>query len=107
MTRCLAAPRGHRDLTVNGSLRGQILLFTRSCSPLPVDLTFAQSNPVLHAGLVEPLAPLAGDRDVETFTEVFWSALHGLATLSQAGRLRPELYDQRVAILVDQFSTAP
>ena len=77
---------------------------------LPVDLTFAQSNPVLHAGFVEireALAPLAGDRDVETFTEVFWSALHGLATLSEAGRLRPEFYDQRVAMLVDQFSTAP
>ncbi len=76
---------------------------------LPVDLTFAQSNPVLHAGFVEireALAPLAGDRDVETFTEVFWSALHGLATLSQAGRLRPEFYDQRVAMLVDQFGTA-
>jgi len=76
---------------------------------LPVDLTFAQSNPVLHAGFVEireALAPLAGDRDVETFTEVFWSALHGLATLSQAGRLRPEFYDQRAAMLVDQFGAA-
>jgi hypothetical protein len=77
---------------------------------LPVDLTFARSNPVLHAGFVEirtALAPLAGDRDVDIFTEVFWSALHGLATLSRAGRLRPEFYDQRMAMLVDQFSTAP
>ena len=77
---------------------------------LPVDLTFARSNPVLHAGFVEirtALAPLAGDRDVDTFTEVFWSALHGLATLSRAGRLRPEFYNQRMAMLVDQFSTAP
>jgi hypothetical protein len=61
---------------------------------LRVDLTFAQSETPapLHAGFVElreALAPLAGDRDVETFTEVVWSALHGLATLSQAGRLRP------------------
>jgi len=77
---------------------------------LPVDLTLARSDPVLHAGFVEirtALAPLAGDRDVDTFTEVFWSALHGLATLSRAGRLRPEFYDQRMAMLVDQFSTAP
>jgi len=50
------------------------------------------------------LAPLAGDRDVDTFTGVFWSDLHGLATLSRAGRLRPEFYDQRMAMLVDQFS---
>src|SRR6266576_1508948 len=30
-----------------------------------------------------------------------------LATLSRAGRLRPEFYDQRMAMLVDQFSRAP
>jgi len=50
------------------------------------------------------LAPLAGDRDAETFTEVAWSGLHGLATLSQAGRLRPAFYDQRLAMLVDQLA---
>ena len=77
---------------------------------LSIDLTFAQSGtpaPV-HAGfaeLREALAPLAGDRDIETFTEVAWSALHGLATLSQAGRLRPDSYDQRLALLVDQLGT--
>lgn len=77
---------------------------------LRVDLTFAQSAPPapLHACFVElreALAPLAGDRDVETFTEVAWSALHGLATLSQAGRLRPAFYDQRLAMLVDELGT--
>jgi AcrR family transcriptional regulator len=77
---------------------------------LRVDLTFAQSDTPapLHAAFVElreALAPLAGDRDVETFTEVFWSALHGLATLSQAGRLRPAFYDQRLATLLDQIGT--
>jgi hypothetical protein len=77
---------------------------------LRVDLAFAQPGapaPV-HAGfaeLREALAPLAGDRDAETFTEVAWSALHGLATLSQAGRLRPAFYDQRLAMLVDQLGT--
>jgi AcrR family transcriptional regulator len=77
---------------------------------LRVDLTFAQpdTSAPLHAGfaeLREALAPLAGDRDVETFTEVAWSGLHGLATLSQAGRLRPDFYDQRLAMLVDQLGT--
>ena len=77
---------------------------------LRVDLAFAESGPPapLHACFVElreALAPLAGDRDVETFTEVVWSALHGLATLSQAGRLRPAFYDQRLAMLVDQLGT--
>ena len=77
---------------------------------LKVDLTFAQSDTPapLHASFVElseALAPLAGDRDVETLTEVAWSALHGLATLSQAGRLRPAFYNQRLAMLVDQLGT--
>jgi AcrR family transcriptional regulator len=77
---------------------------------LRVDLTFAQPDTPasLHAGFVElreALAPLAGDRDVETFTEVVWSTLHGLATLSQAGRLRPAFYDQRLAMLADQLGT--
>jgi AcrR family transcriptional regulator len=78
---------------------------------LSIDLTFAGSDtpaPV-HAGFVElrkTLAPLAGDRDAETFTEIAWSGLHGLATLSQASRLRPAFYDQRLAMLVDQLATA-
>ena len=79
---------------------------------LSIDLTFAGSDTPapLHAGFTElrqALAPLAGDRDAETFTEVAWSGLHGLATLSQAGRLRPALYDQRLAMLVDQLGTGP
>ena len=78
---------------------------------LSVDLTFAQSdsqNP-LHAAFAEvrgALAPLAGDRDLETFTEITWSALHGLVTLSQA-RLRPDYYDQRLAMIVDPRSPVP
>jgi AcrR family transcriptional regulator len=77
---------------------------------LSVDLTFARSDTPapLQAGfaeLCETLAPLAGDRDVETFTEVVWSGLHGLATLSQAGRLRPAFYDQRIAMFMDQLGT--
>ena len=75
---------------------------------LKVDMAFAQSDTPapLRAGFVElrgALSPLARDRDVETFTEVVWSALHGLATLAQAGRLRPAFYDQRLAMLVDQL----
>ncbi|WP_412544199.1 TetR/AcrR family transcriptional regulator [Longispora sp. K20-0274] len=54
--------------------------------------------------LLGALAPLAGDRDAETFTEVGWSALHGLVTLTRGGRLRPDLAEQRLTILVDQLS---
>jgi len=77
---------------------------------LKVDLRFGQSETPapLHAAFLElltALALLAGDRDVDTFTEVVWSALHGLATLSQAGRTRPGFYDQRLAMFVDELGT--
>jgi len=79
---------------------------------LTVDLTFPESDSQspLVAAFVEvrdALAPLAGDRDLDTFTEVTWSALHGLATLARAGRLRADYYDQRLAMTVDQLGTAP
>ncbi|GIG56327.1 TetR family transcriptional regulator [Longispora fulva] len=54
--------------------------------------------------LLGVFVPLAGDRDAETFTEVGWSALHGLVTLTRGGRLRPDLAERRLTILVDQLS---
>ena len=79
---------------------------------LTVDLTFPESDPqsplvTAFAELRDALAPLAGDRDMDTFTEVTWSALHGLVTLARAGRLRADHYDQRLAMTVDQLGTAP
>jgi len=76
-----------------------------------IDLRFAQSDTPApaHACFVEmrdALAPWAGARDIETFTEIVWSGLHGLATLSGASRLRPDFYDQRLVMLIDQLSPA-
>ncbi|MBL1076228.1 TetR/AcrR family transcriptional regulator [Nocardia sp. 2] len=45
-------------------------------------------------------APFAPPDDVETFTEVGWSMLHGLATLDRGGRLRPDFRAQRLEILL-------
>ena len=73
---------------------------------LPVDLTFASPEApdplsACFAALRDALAPVVGDRDVDTVTEVVWSALHGLASLSRAGRLRSDFADQRLAVLWD------
>ena len=60
----------------------------------------------LHAAFDElgaTVAPLAGARDLETFTEVFWSALHGLVSLTRAGRLRASQAELRLAMLVSQL----
>jgi AcrR family transcriptional regulator len=74
------------------------LKFGQSETPVPLRTAFFE--------LLEALRPMAGARDIKTLTEVVWGGLHGLATLSQAGRLRPDFYDQRKEMFVDQFSTA-
>ncbi|MER6121706.1 TetR/AcrR family transcriptional regulator [Streptomyces sp. NPDC001795] len=57
------------------------------------------------AALLECLAEVAGDGiDPGLFTEVFWAALHGLATLTRAGRLLPEDAEPRVELLVDRLA---
>ncbi|MGW7462845.1 TetR/AcrR family transcriptional regulator [Streptomyces sp. NPDC054797] len=57
------------------------------------------------AALLESLAEVAGDGvQPGLFTEVFWAALHGLATLTRAGRLLPEDAEPRVELLVDRLA---
>ncbi|WP_327418065.1 TetR/AcrR family transcriptional regulator [Streptomyces sp. NBC_01233] len=57
------------------------------------------------AALLECLAEVAGDGvHPGMFTEVFWAALHGLATLTRAGRLLPEDAEPRVELLVDRLA---
>jgi AcrR family transcriptional regulator len=46
-------------------------------------------------------------RDAETLAEVFWSALHGQATLNQAARLRPDHLQARADLLVDLLTVVP
>jgi AcrR family transcriptional regulator len=64
----------------------------------------------LHAAFaefMETVTPLAGDRDAETLAEVAWSALHGIATLTRAGRLRPDHQQARLAMLTSQLAGMP
>jgi AcrR family transcriptional regulator len=57
------------------------------------------------AALLETLGEVAGDGvHPGLFTEVFWAALHGLATLTRAGRLLPAEADYRVELLVDRLA---
>ena len=72
-------------------------------------LRFAAEDtpPALTAAFAElrQAVGLVGDKqDADTLTEVFWAALHGLATLSRTGRLRPGYDLDRLQLLVDQFS---
>lgn len=73
------------------------LAFAREDTPEPLKDAFA--------ALLESLGEVAGDGvRPGLFTEVFWAALHGLATLTRAGRLPPEDAERRVELLVDRLA---
>ena len=75
--------------TVESTLR-----FASAESPRPLREAFGLMRDCLGAA--------TGLRDLDTRTELFWSALHGLATLTAGHRLRPEHADQRLTLLVAQ-----
>ncbi len=57
------------------------------------------------AALLETLAEVAGEGvHPGLFTEVFWAALHGLATLTRAGRLPTGDAERRAELLVDRLA---
>lgn len=56
------------------------------------------------AELRDAISGVACDRDLDTLTEVFWAALHGLVTLARSERLRPDYTAERVRLLAEQFS---
>ncbi|MFG3708640.1 TetR/AcrR family transcriptional regulator [Micromonospora sp. NPDC047670] len=73
------------------------LAYAQEDTPAPLKDAFA--------ALMESLGEVAGDGvDKGLFTEVFWSSLHGLATLTRAGRLLPEFAEARVELLVDRLA---
>ncbi|MBH0781708.1 TetR/AcrR family transcriptional regulator [Nocardia bovistercoris] len=64
-------------------------------APQPLKDAFAE--------LERTFAPFTGS-DAETFTEVAWSSLHGLAALDRGKRLRPSHRDARLKIFVAQWT---
>ncbi|MFD4191112.1 TetR/AcrR family transcriptional regulator [Amycolatopsis thermoflava] len=73
------------------------LAFAQDDTPEPLKEGFA--------ALLENLGEVAGDGvHPGLFTEVFWAALHGLATLTRAGRLPPEDAERRTELLVDRLA---
>ncbi|MFF0208335.1 TetR/AcrR family transcriptional regulator [Streptomyces althioticus] len=57
------------------------------------------------AALLETLRDVAGEGvEPGRFTEVFWASLHGLATLTRAGRLPTGDAEARVALLVGRLA---
>ncbi|MFI5844517.1 TetR/AcrR family transcriptional regulator [Catenuloplanes sp. NPDC051500] len=50
------------------------------------------------------LQPFAGPHDLDDLTELLWSGLHGLVTLTGGGRLPGERHERRLALLAAQFA---
>jgi AcrR family transcriptional regulator len=75
--------------------RATTLRFAAADTPAPLSAAFGE--------LCEAVAAATNPPDVDTATEVVWAALHGLATLSRSGRLRPGHESQRLALLATQF----
>jgi len=76
-------------------IRSIRLPFAADDTPAPLVQAFGE--------LREAVATIAGARDVDTLTEVFWAALHGLVMLSYSNRLRPDHDTNRIEALIAQF----
>jgi AcrR family transcriptional regulator len=76
--------------------RSTTLRFAAAETPQPLVAAFTELREVIKA--------INDDQDVDTLTEVFWAALHGLTTLTLGGRLRQEYDSDRVEILVAGFA---
>jgi AcrR family transcriptional regulator len=79
---------------------------------MPTDIPFAMPETpdaarAAFAELLAVLAPLAGNRDLETLGEVAWSALHGLAALARGNRLRASHQQARLDLLAGQLADVP
>jgi AcrR family transcriptional regulator len=73
------------------------LAYAREDTPQPLKDAFA--------ALLETLGEVAGDGvHPGVFTEVFWASLHGIATLTRAGRVLPQEAERRLDLLVDRLA---
>lgn len=73
------------------------IAFAREDTPEPLKDAFA--------ALMETLGEVAGEGvHPGLFTELFWASLHGIATLTRAGRQPREFAEQRVDLLVERLA---
>ena len=69
---------------------------------MPTGLPFAEADaPPALRDAYAALAAVVPGRDVDTATETFWAALHGLVELEKAGRIRRSAREERLTLAVD------
>lgn len=79
--------------------RATTLRFGAQDTPAQLAAAFAELR---HA-----VGVVADEQDADALTELFWAALHGLVTLTRAGRLRPGYDSDRLQLLVNEFTSRP
>lgn len=92
--RYLDFARAHPALYDAMFTRATTLRFAAQDTPPPLTAAFDE--------LRGAVADVADGRDPDDLTEVFWAALHGLAVLDRAGRIRPGREKERITLLVDR-----
>ena len=77
---------------------------------LPTDLKFAseETPPALRAAFGEFVSCFRPDNERrELFAEVLWSALHGIAALSESGRIPAHGQQERLDFLISRIADTP
>ncbi|NRN66305.1 Transcriptional regulator [Kibdelosporangium sp. 4NS15] len=77
---------------------------------MPTDVKFAHAEtpPPLRAGFDEFVSCFRPDNARrELFAEVVWSTLHGIAVLSDSGRIPADVQDERLDFLVSRLTDTP
>ncbi len=75
---------------------------------LPTELRFAsEQTPVALRACFDEFVSCFRQENTrrELSAEVVWSALHGIAVLSESGRIPPAFQDERIDLLVTQLAT--
>jgi AcrR family transcriptional regulator len=81
------------------------LTFADAESPRPLRAGFEVLREAVGGHSGEHGGEHSGEHDLESRTELFWSTLHGLATLTAANRLRPTHTEERLTLLIAQATT--
>lgn len=76
--------------------RANRLTFSAADTPTPLSSAYAE--------LRAAVSTIQTGQDIDTLTEVFWAALHGLVTLGRNHRLRSHHHAEQIELLIAQFA---
>ncbi|WP_062984202.1 TetR/AcrR family transcriptional regulator [Nocardia anaemiae] len=97
-----AVVRGYLDFATKNPARYDAMFV------LDTELNFGNDAPQAlrdaFGEIQSAYAPFAGDFDLQAGTEVVWSTMHGIATLDRSGRLVDDLREERIRVLLSQWT---